>query len=236
MKLSRASLAAPWTLGLFTLACDDPAATPKAPDRADVVLAAPGATPASSDPASSHSAADSAGPNSATKKVPVAARRGPLCASSPRVALPDMKVGGSSAHGAAAFSGGKPTRGKLVWVNLWAAWCEPCKKELPLLRQFLSKWKAEGLDVELAFFSVDDDQRQLQRFLDNEPSDGLKKTYWLREGNEREEWLASATLAAEPRLPVHLLVGADGKIFCRVDGSIEAEDYASATAALREHR
>jgi thiol-disulfide isomerase/thioredoxin len=116
-------------------------------------------------------------------------------------------------------------------VNIWAAWCEPCKKELPLLRRFATRLAEEGTRVELAFVSLDDDERQLQRFLD-QPGSGIEQTYWLREGKERTEWLAEAELAEDPRLPVHLLVGPSGRVLCRIDGSIEESDYAAAKAVF----
>lgn len=73
--------------------------------------------------------------------------------------------------------------------------------------------------------SIDDDERQLRQFLDAQPADGLRRTFWLQEGSERDDWLSAAGLSSDPRLPVHLLIGADGRLLCRIDGSIEASDF-----------
>ena len=38
-------------------------------------------------------------------------------------------------------------RGKVVWVNFWATWCEPCKKELPAIQKLYDEKRADGLEV-----------------------------------------------------------------------------------------
>lgn len=38
-------------------------------------------------------------------------------------------------------------RGNVVWVNFWATWCEPCKKELPDIQKLFDEKRSEGLVV-----------------------------------------------------------------------------------------
>jgi cytochrome c biogenesis protein CcmG, thiol:disulfide interchange protein DsbE len=38
-------------------------------------------------------------------------------------------------------------RGKVVLVNYWATWCEPCKVELPTLNAFFRRYHNQGLEV-----------------------------------------------------------------------------------------
>ena len=38
-------------------------------------------------------------------------------------------------------------RGKAVVVNFWASWCEPCKRETPMLQAAWEKYRSQGLVV-----------------------------------------------------------------------------------------
>ena len=37
--------------------------------------------------------------------------------------------------------------GKFVWVNLWAAWCAPCKASMPWLNELSQKYKDQGVEI-----------------------------------------------------------------------------------------
>ena len=115
--------------------------------------------------------------------------------------------------------------GKWLWINLWAAWCAPCKEEMPRLAGFASRLARTGQDVTLAFVSLDDDERQLEQFLAADGDDHPRATYWLRDGRERDEWLAAMGLPKAPDLPVQVLVDPRGKVRCTVHGAVEDRDF-----------
>jgi thiol-disulfide isomerase/thioredoxin len=125
--------------------------------------------------------------------------------------------------------------GKWTWVNFWAAWCAPCKEEIPRLLGFERKLSAAGAPFRLAFTSLDDDERQLGDFLDSQPDAGLHASYWLKEGSEREDWLRAAGQSPDAPLPFHLLVDPKGKIRCAISGAIEDGDYAEISAIVGGH-
>lgn len=118
-------------------------------------------------------------------------------------------------------------RGGYTWVNFWAAWCVPCREEIPRLLAWQKQLAGGKRNFRVAFVSLDDDERQLQKFLGEQPTGGLRTTYWLKEGREREDWLSAAGVDPDPELPVHLLVDEKGKVRCRVQGAVEDADFAS---------
>ena len=138
--------------------------------------------------------------------------------------VPKKPLSRKAALGARSV-GPKLTTGKWTWVNLWAAWCAPCKEEMPRLQSFANRLTAPG-DFALAFVSLDDDERQLEQFLAAQPETGVRATFWLREGHERDEWLQAAGLSRDPSLPVQLLVDPKGKMRCTINGAVADQDFA----------
>jgi thiol-disulfide isomerase/thioredoxin len=120
--------------------------------------------------------------------------------------------------------------GRWTWINFWAAWCVPCKQELPLLFGWQKKLAGK---VEFRFISLDDDERQLRDFLGREPPSGLTRSYWLPDGGVRQAWLQALKLDSEPELPLQLLIDPKGALRCRVQGAVEAEDLAALERIVR---
>lgn len=114
--------------------------------------------------------------------------------------------------------------GKWTWMNFWAAWCVPCKEEIPRLKGWEKHFASSPTPMRVLFVSMDDDQRQLESFLAAQPPDGLHSTYWLQDGKERETWLKGIDIEGDPRLPMHLLIDDKGKLRCMIDGAIDDAD------------
>lgn len=206
-EMSFCSLA--WVL----VACDaNEHATTAPQSRAAAVQAPPGAGGAPQPAASASGRPESAPPP----------RKAPLCAdqlAKKAVAMPELDV--SRAGEPEPPPSLEVAGGKWTWINFWAAWCVPCKQEIPLLRE----WEAAlGSKLRLQFVSLDDDERQLREFLKAQPASGVKGTYWLRDGKERQEWLTAVGMDADPQLPAHVLVDPTGHVRCTIEGAVEPSD------------
>ena len=116
-------------------------------------------------------------------------------------------------------------RGHYTWINFWAAWCAPCKEEIPRLLAWEKKFTDGGIGLRVAFVSLDDDERQLTTFLDKQPASGLRRTYWLADGVKRTDWLKAVGVKPDSELPVQLLLDPSGHIRCTINGAIEDADY-----------
>jgi peroxiredoxin len=56
-------------------------------------------------------------------------------------------------------------RGKVVWVNFWATWCRPCRRELPDIQKIYDEMRDDGLEV-LAV-NVEDNADDARAFFDD---------------------------------------------------------------------
>jgi thiol-disulfide isomerase/thioredoxin len=54
--------------------------------------------------------------------------------------------------------------GKIVFVNFWASWCPPCKKEFPELNELASEYK--GQNFVLLAINLDKSVDRVQKFLE----------------------------------------------------------------------
>lgn len=147
---------------------------------------------------------------------------------------PKKPVSQSVATGEPPLPEALPLGAGYTWLNFWAAWCKPCKEEIPRLLRFEQELSKASPGFKLGFVSLDDDERQLGEFLAQQPSAGLRRSYWLKEGKEREEWLKAAGVESDPDLPFHLLFDAKGKLRCVVKGALEDSDLAALRALVSQ--
>ncbi|MGO8993817.1 MAG: TlpA family protein disulfide reductase [Polyangiaceae bacterium] len=120
--------------------------------------------------------------------------------------------------------------GRWTWINLFASWCGPCKEEIPRLRGFAQKL---ATNLEVAFVSVDDDERSLKQYLDGQAGAGVRSAFWIQPGKSREGWLAAFDLKDPPQLPVQVLLDPTGKVRCVAGGAVEDADFARVAAIVQ---
>jgi thiol-disulfide isomerase/thioredoxin len=205
-------------------ACDDAKKDvpppPPMTGRANAVTAKPAATGPAPAPTATGAASAPAGP----------ARQ--LCAGQKPRSAPKGTPKTAAAPDATPPPAAMPIGvGKWTWINLWAAWCGPCKEEMPRLVAWQKKLVDAGVLLDLEFVSLDDDERQMRRFLEAQPQSGVRATWWLPE-SERAGWLGSVGLKESAQLPVQILVAPSGQVACVIEGAVEDRDYPAIAAFM----
>lgn len=105
-------------------------------------------------------------------------------------------------------------RGKIVFLNFWATWCEPCKEEMPSMQRLYAKM--QGRPFEILAISLDVDPLQAVPIF-------LEQTHFKIDFPilQDTEQLASKNLYKTTGVPESFIIGADGKVLKHVIGSYE---------------
>lgn len=112
--------------------------------------------------------------------------------------------------GVAASSNGAPAldlaayRGKVVVIDFWASWCQPCRQSFPWLNALQAKYGPQGLVV--IGVNVDREQQDAARFLADYPA------------QFQILYDAEGALAAKydvPGMPSSYVFGRDGRLITK---------------------
>lgn len=107
----------------------------------------------------------------------------------------------------------KDDLGKVVIVNFWATWCMPCRQEMPAMNRLMEKTQGKG--IKLIGVNVDEDEKAIQRFLEQVPVDF---TILLDPGAETTQaWRVRG-------LPTTYVVDTKGRMRYRVLGGREWDE------------
>ncbi len=150
-----------------------------------------------------------------------------FAAAAPRLTLPPLAAPTSGRAQATLPAG------KRVWVNLWATWCQPCLREMPLLLKWQSDLRKDRVDVEVLLLSLDEDADALDKFLATHKEYAAAKIGRAASQAEYERWVKAYVKDPSTPIPIHLLAGAEGGLRCVRSGSLRESDYPAAKAALR---
>lgn len=106
-------------------------------------------------------------------------------------------------------------KGKVVLLNAWATWCEPCREELPELSRLHRKHQAEGFSVVGVNVDVKRQEKKVRRMAEDFD---LPYPVVLDQKN------ASVRTFEIVGYPTSFIIGRDGAVRWRRDGIIFEND------------
>lgn len=115
-------------------------------------------------------------------------------------------------------------KGKVVLVNFWATWCDPCRAEIPSLIEFQKQYADK--DFTLLGIAMDDDgAKVVQPFVNKTKFDvnGTQSTmnYPIVIGSDSVADKFGGLIG----YPTSVLLTRDGKIVKRIIGPVSPEDF-----------
>jgi thiol-disulfide isomerase/thioredoxin len=119
-------------------------------------------------------------------------------------------------------------RGKVVLVNFWATWCDPCRVEIPWLIEMQQKYSAKGFTV-LGIAMDEEGKSVVAPFVQKEQFeiDGGGKSlmnYPIVIGDEEVVDKFGGLFG----YPTSVLISRDGKLIKRITGLISYDEIAKA--------
>jgi thiol-disulfide isomerase/thioredoxin len=101
-------------------------------------------------------------------------------------------------------------RGKPLIINVWASWCAPCREEMQSLERLA--WRDGSRGIAIIGISTDDVPDKAKSFLG---AAHATISHFIDSG------LAMETMLGATRLPLTVLIGADGRIVQKIYGARE---------------
>jgi thiol-disulfide isomerase/thioredoxin len=122
-------------------------------------------------------------------------------------------------------------KGKVVLVNFWATWCEPCKTEIPWMIEFQQKYGPRGFTI-LGVSMDEEGKKAINPFLEKERFDvnGQKEAinYSILLGNDSIAEKFGGILG----LPTSMLFTRDGKKIRTIVGLVNHDDISKVIEGL----
>ena len=99
-------------------------------------------------------------------------------------------------------------KGKVLLVNFWATWCEPCRAEMPALAKMEARLKARGFALVTVSADEPEDDKMAREFL---KTAGITGTAYLKRVKNDDKFISGLEPKWSGALPALFLFDRAGK-------------------------
>ncbi len=117
-------------------------------------------------------------------------------------------------------------RGRVLLVNFFATWCEPCREEMPILTAAAKKYPARDLAIVLVSIDARKSAPLVPSFL---KANGVSFVTWIAKAPEPRTFFAAVDRDWDGTVPYSVLYARDGKVVAKLSGK---KDLTSLVAAI----
>ena len=108
----------------------------------------------------------------------------------------------------------KANKGKVVFINVFATWCPPCREELPGIKKIRTKYPEDK--VLIVSISVDENKGKLKNFVDK-----MQFNYPVYVADDSVSQLFGIS-----SIPFNMLYDRNGKLVAAEAGMLDEDDLA----------
>ena len=99
-------------------------------------------------------------------------------------------------------------KGKVLLVNFWATWCQPCRKEMPALAKLAARLAPKGMVLATVSADEPEDESTARAFV---RESGVKGPAYLKQVKNDDKFIASLDAKWSGALPALALYDRAGK-------------------------
>ncbi|GLB51505.1 hypothetical protein NBRC110019_05440 [Neptunitalea chrysea] len=109
--------------------------------------------------------------------------------------------------------------GKVIYLDFWASWCKPCRKEIRNTKKLKSL--NQNKDIKFVYISVDLDKEQCERAIKKDGVIDTKNNYYLLDIIKDSTY---QNIKFNKMLPYYAIIGKDGTICTNAPRPSEKEE------------